>query len=42
MTNAVKKYETVPKHKEMISDSMFHYMAALSKRTYCDSSSLPL
>ena len=27
MTNAVKKYETVPKHREMISDSMFHYIA---------------
>jgi hypothetical protein len=27
MTNAVKKYRTVPKRKEMISDSMFHYIA---------------
>jgi len=31
MTNAVKKYETVPKRKEMISGSMFHYIATLSK-----------
>jgi hypothetical protein len=31
MTNAVKKYETVPKHKKMISDSMFHYITALSQ-----------
>jgi hypothetical protein len=30
MTNAVKKYETVPKRKEMISDSMFHYIAKLA------------
>ena len=28
MTNAVKKYKTVPKRKEMIFDSMFHYIAA--------------
>jgi hypothetical protein len=33
MTNAVKKYEKVPKHKEMISDSMFHNIANLSSRT---------
>jgi hypothetical protein len=32
MTHAVKKYKTVPKHKEMISDSMFHHIAALSQR----------
>jgi hypothetical protein len=32
MTNAVKKYETVPKRKEMISDSMFHYIAKLASR----------
>ena len=31
MTNAVKKYVTVTRHKEMISNSMFHYIA-LSKR----------
>ena len=29
MTNAVKKYKTVPKHQEMISDSMFHHIACL-------------
>jgi len=32
MTNAVKKYKTVPKRKEMISNSMFHYITVLSKR----------
>jgi hypothetical protein len=32
MTNTVKKYETVPKPKEMISDSMFHYIANLASR----------
>jgi hypothetical protein len=32
MTNAVEKYETVPKCKETISDSMFHYIVALSQR----------
>ena len=37
MTNAVKKYVTVPKHKEMISDSIFHYIAILSKRASKDS-----
>jgi len=37
MTNAVKKYETVPKHKEMISNSMFHYIATLYKRSSNDS-----
>ena len=37
MTNAVKKYETVPKRKEMISDSMSHYIAALSKHASDDS-----
>ena len=30
MTNAIKKYETVPKRKQMISDSMFHYLANLA------------
>ena len=34
MTNAVKKYKTVPKHKEMISNSMFHYIATLYKRAF--------
>ncbi len=29
MTNAFKKYKTVPKCKEMISDSMFHYITKL-------------
>jgi hypothetical protein len=33
MTNALKKYETVPKRKEMISNSMFHYIANLASRT---------
>jgi hypothetical protein len=28
MSNAIKKYETVPKRKEMISNSMFHYLAS--------------
>jgi hypothetical protein len=37
MTNAVKKYKTVPKRKEMISNSMFHYITALSKRAPNDS-----
>jgi hypothetical protein len=32
MTNAIKKYETVPKCKEMISVSMFHYIANLALR----------
>ncbi len=26
MTNAVKKYKSVPKHQEMISDGMFHFI----------------
>ena len=37
MTNALKKYETVPKRKEMISDSMFHYIAHLASRASEDS-----
>ena len=37
MTNAVKKYKTVPKRKEMISDSMLHYIAALSQQASKDS-----
>ena len=37
MTNAVKKYEVVPKRKEMISDSMFHYIANLASRASEDS-----
>jgi len=37
MTNAVKKYETVPKRKEMISDSMFGYIARLTSRASEDS-----
>jgi hypothetical protein len=32
MTNAIKKYETVPKRKEMISDSIFHSIANLASR----------
>jgi hypothetical protein len=37
MTNAIKKYKTVPKRKEMISDSMFHYLAKLASRASEDS-----
>ena len=37
MTNAVKKFETVPKRKEMISDSMFHYIKNLASRASADS-----
>ena len=29
ITNAVKKHESVPKNKVMVSDSMFHYLARL-------------
>jgi hypothetical protein len=36
MTNAVKKYETVPKCKEMISSSLFHYIANLASRASKD------
>jgi hypothetical protein len=36
ITNAVKKYETVPKRKEMISDSMFHYIANLTSCASAD------
>jgi hypothetical protein len=37
MTNAIKKYETVPRHKEMISDSLFHYITTLASRASEDS-----
>jgi hypothetical protein len=37
MTNAIKKYEVVPKRKEMISDSMFHYIENLASRASEDS-----
>jgi hypothetical protein len=37
MTNAIKKYETVPKRKKIISDSMFHYIASLTSHTSEDS-----
>jgi hypothetical protein len=37
MTNVVKKYEVVPKRKEMISNSMFHYIANLASRASADS-----
>ena len=37
MTNAIKKYEVVPKRKEMISDSMFQYIASLASRASADS-----
>jgi hypothetical protein len=37
MTYAEKRYETVPKCKEMILDSMFHHIATLSQRASNDS-----
>ena len=37
MTDAFKKNKYVPKHKEMISDSMFHYIAKLALRSAKDS-----
>jgi hypothetical protein len=37
MTNTIKKIEAVPKRKEMISDSMFHYIAKLASRAFEDS-----
>ena len=37
LTNAIKKYKTVPNCKEMISDSMFHHIAALSQHASDDS-----
>ena len=37
MANAVKKYKTVPNCKEMISNSMFPYITALSKCVFDDS-----
>ena len=37
MTNAIRKYEVVPKRKEMISDSMFNYIANLASRASPDS-----
>ena len=37
MSNAVKKYESVPKRQEMISDGMFHFIARLTKRASQDS-----
>jgi ABC-type transport system substrate-binding protein len=37
MTDAVKKYESIPKRKEMITDSMFHYIAKLASRSAKDS-----
>jgi hypothetical protein len=37
MTNTVRKYNKVPKCNEMISNSIFHYMATLSKRASKDS-----
>jgi hypothetical protein len=42
MTNAVKKFETVPKCKEMISDSMFHHIANLASCTSEDSLVRPI
>ncbi len=37
MSNAVKKYKSVPKHQEMISDGMFHFIARLAKCSSQDS-----
>ena len=37
MTNAVKKFKNIPKCKEMISGSMFYYIANLASRTSEDS-----
>ena len=37
MTDAVKKWEAVPKRQEMISDSMFHYMVKLYGQAHPDS-----
>ena len=37
MTDAIKKYETVPKFKETISNSMLHYIAKLTSRSSRDS-----
>ena len=36
MTNVVKKYEVVPKWKEMISNSIFNHIATLYKCTSQD------
>ena len=37
MTDTVKKYESVPKCKEIINDSMFHYITKLASRSAKDS-----
>ena len=37
MTHVVKKYELVPKRKEMISNCMFHHIAPLYKHVSRDS-----
>ncbi len=37
MSNAVKKYESVPKRQDMISDGMFHFIARLTKHSSQDS-----
>ena len=37
MTDAVKKWEAVPKRQEMVSDSMFHYMVILYGQAHPDS-----
>ena len=37
MTNTVKKYRYVPKHQEMISNGMFHFISKLAKHTAQDS-----
>jgi hypothetical protein len=36
MTNAIQKYKTVPKCKEMISNSMFHYISNLASHASKD------
>ena len=37
MTNAVRKYESIPKRKDMVPDSIFHYLAHLYRHASLDS-----
>ena len=37
MTNAVRKYESIPKRKDMVLDSIFHYLAHLYRHASMDS-----
>ena len=37
ISSTVKKYEDVPKHQEMISNGMFHFIASLAKHSSQDS-----